>query len=294
MSHRTPPAEPPEPPKAYKNLNFLTSPYARNIRVQCEMVEPAERFRKYNVRHTVVLFGSARVIHPSEAERNMSAYKAKLAAEGIAPQERDSELAFHRRHSRLAPYYEHARELAFRLTRWSQHVPQPKKFVVCTGGGPGIMEAGNRGAFEAGMRSVALGISLPFEQGVNVYASPELSFEFHYFFIRKFWFFYLAKALVVFPGGFGTLDELFEVLTLIQTRKAKKHVPVILFGSEFWNDVVNFKALVEWGTISPEDLDFFKVVDTVDEAMEHLEQDFARHFFQEPEFNRIPESSEAE
>lgn len=159
------------------------------------------------------------------------------------------------------------------------------------------MEAANRGAFEAGGKSVALGISLPFEQGVNVYATPELAFEFHYFFIRKFWFFYLAKALVVFPGGFGTLDELFEMLTLIQTKKAHKHVPIILFGSEFWNSIMNLEALAEWGTISPEDLKLFHMCDTTEEAMEILRQDFEENFFKEPEHfghNSFPEHSEHE
>jgi uncharacterized protein (TIGR00730 family) len=215
--------------------------------------------------------------------------------EGIEPQERDTQLAFLRRQQRLASYYQAARELAHRLAHWSKSLPRRKQFLVCSGGGTGIMEAANRGAYEAGARSLALGISLPFEQGVNVYATPELSFEFHYFFIRKFWFFYLSKALIAFPGGFGTLDELFEMLTLIQTRKAKKHVPIILFGSEFWSEVVNFEALAKWGTISPEDISLFKMVDTVDEAMTVIEKDFAENYLLEPDFNReAPESSEAE
>lgn len=296
MSKRLPPPEPPQPEKAYRNIPFLNSPQARMIRVQCEMAEPAARFKKYNVNHTVVLFGSARVIHPDEAERNLSTLQAELAKRGISPQERDTELAFARRQVKLAPYYEQARELSYRLAKWSSTLPLPKRFVVCSGGGPGIMEAANRGAFEAGARSVALGISLPFEQGVNAYASPELAFEFHYFFIRKFWFFYLAKALVVFPGGFGTMDELFEVLTLIQTKKARKHVPVILFGSEFWNSFMNLEALAEWGTISREDLDLFKVCDTADEAMKLIQADFEEHFLKEPEYPQqpFPESSETD
>ena len=167
----------------------------------------------------------------------------------------------------MSRYYEDTRELAFRLTEWSKALEDKgRRFVVCSGGGPGIMEAANRGASEAKGENIGLGISLPMEQGVNPYVTRKLAFEFHYFFTRKFWFLYLAKALIIMPGGFGTMDEFFEGLTLIQTGKMKKNMPIILYGSEFWNKVMNLEALVEFGTISRADLDLFQIVDNVDDA----------------------------
>jgi uncharacterized protein (TIGR00730 family) len=239
-------------------MEFLTSPAARMLRVETELMEPELRLRANDARHTVVFFGSARIRPPEES-------KGDPVLE------------------RMARYYDDARELAFKLSHYSGKLPQEKQFLICSGGGPGIMEAANRGAYEAGRRSIAFGISLPFEQHINRYASPELSFNFHYFFIRKFWFFFLTRALVVFPGGFGTMDEFFEMLTVIQTRKATKHVPVLLYGSEFWNEVVNIPALVKWGTISPDDLNLFRIVDDTDEAFEYIRQDFEAHYLKTPE-----------
>ena len=176
---------------------------------------------------------------------------------------------------KFSPYYDHARELARRLSIWGMRSENPEKyFHVISGGGPGIMEATNRGAKEGGGKSIGLGISLPFEQSINKYCDPELSFEFQYFFIRKYWFLYHAKAILVFPGGFGTMDELFEMLTLIQTQKVEKKVPIILFGKEFWEKLINFEVLLEWGTISPEDCKLFTIVETVDEAYDRLTKSF--------------------
>ena len=179
----------------------------------------------------------------------------------------------------MARYYDDAVTLAERLTKWSKGIPERKRrFVVCSGGGPGIMEAANRGAAQAGGYSIGLNISLPFEQMPNPYQTRELSFEFHYFFIRKFWFVYLAKALVVFPGGFGTLDELFEILTLVQTRKTAKKIPIVLYGEEFWKEVVRFDSLVKWGTISREDLDLFHFANNVDTAFEYIRDELTKRY----------------
>jgi uncharacterized protein (TIGR00730 family) len=254
--------------KAYKNLEFLSSREARTLRILAEYLEPQARFARYNVTDTVVFFGSARALPPDEAAERL------VAAE---KQGDDAEIERARRAKVLAGYYDDARALAHLLTDWSKGLQLPsRRFIVCSGGGPGIMEAANQGASEASGISIGLGISLPHEVTANRYITRELGFEFHYFFMRKFWFFYLAKALVVFPGGFGTLDELFELLTLIQTGKTEKEMPVVLYGSEFWSEVVNFEALVRWGTISPEDVNLFRICSTPDEAFGYLEKELSR------------------
>jgi len=258
MSRRKAPKQPPAPKLAYLDEEFQKSPGARLLRVQAELLEPELRLRANGVRHTVVFFGSARIRPPEECAGNPVLEK-------------------------MAKYYTGAEELAYKLAKYSAKLPDEKQFQLCSGGGPGIMEAANRGAYEAGQRSVAFGIKLPNEQHINAYATPELSFNFHYFFIRKFWFFFLTRALVVFPGGFGTMDEFFEMLTVIQTRKATKHVPILLYGKEFWDEVVNLRALARWGTISESDLDMFRLVDSPDEAFEILKADFEEHYLQEPE-----------
>ena len=167
--------------------------------------------------------------------------------------------------------------VAEKLTRWSQSsLKLGKRFYICSGGGPGIMEAANLGASRAKGRSIGFNISLPFEQKPNPYQSPELAFQFHYFFMRKFWFVYLAKALVVFPGGFGTFDEFFELLTLVQTQKTSKHMPIVLYGSEYWHEVVNFESMAKWGTISPADIDLFRTFDDVDETFRYLKSELTR------------------
>jgi uncharacterized protein (TIGR00730 family) len=259
------------PPKAYKNLDFLNSPEARQIRILCELEETERRFKQENVEDTIVMFGSARTLPMKEAlaqlaevEKSLEGKKRKSAADKRALQKAHADV-------KNAPYYEASRELAKELTEWSMSLPSKKRrFLVCSGGGPGIMEGANRGARECGGASVGLGISLPFEQSLNPYITKNLQFEFHYFFVRKYWFIYLAKALVAFPGGFGTMDELFESLTLIQTQKLEKKLPIILYGKEFWNKIINFDAFIEYGVISPEDLDLMKMVDSVEEAREYI------------------------
>lgn len=265
------------PEKAYKNLDFLSSPDARAIRVLCEFIEPQSRFRREDLRDTIVMFGSARTKSKEDAQKDLENLKSKYNESEKKSPELELALARAKNNLHMSRYYEEAAQLAEKLTLWSKSLPKKgRRFAICSGGGPGIMEAANLGAYRAGGKSVSLNISLPFEQVPNPYQTPELAFEFHYFFIRKFWFIYLAKALVIFPGGFGTLDELFEVLTLIQTQKTRKSMPVVVYGKEFWDELVNFEALVKWGTISPEDLSLFKVCDTVDETFDYLTTEVSR------------------
>jgi uncharacterized protein (TIGR00730 family) len=255
-------------PRAYNDTEFLDSTDARPIRILAEYLEPLRRFRQANIQDTVVFFGSARVHSRQDAERALRELQARR---GRKPADHATLLKRSRKAIEWSRYYEEARELASMLTRWSLTLEAPRRrFVVCSGGGPGIMEAANRGAFEAGGQSVGLNISLPFEQGPNRYITPGLHFEFHYFFMRKFWFAYLAKALVIFPGGFGTLDEMFEILTLAQTRKLSKKLLVILYGSEYWNEVFDLRPLAEWGAINEADLDLLRRVDSAEHAFEEL------------------------
>jgi uncharacterized protein (TIGR00730 family) len=243
---------------AYKNEEFLDSPAARSLRILSEYLEPLEHFRREKIRDTIVFFGSARITEDGP----------------------------------MGKYYRDARVLARRLTEWSDGLANSTcRFVVCSGGGPGIMEAANRGAADANGKTIGLNIGLPFEQLPNPYITPELSFEFHYFFMRKFWFAYLAKAIIVFPGGYGSIDELMEVLTLVQTRKLKKKIIIVLYGSEFWNEVINFDALVRYGTISPEDLDLFQFADDPETALRILQEGLMKYHFQpEPETPAIASS----
>ena len=260
------------PPRAYRDEDFLASPEARPLRMLAEYLEPKDRFEEFNIKDTILVFGSARLLPRDEADRRIEA--AKAGAGDLAQAETDL---------LMSRYYEDTRSLCYRLTEWSKSLKDSgRRFVICSGGGPGIMEAANRGASEARGENVGLGISLPHEQGINPYVTRKLAFEFHYFFTRKFWFLYLAKALVIMPGGFGTMDELFECLTLIQTGKMRKKMPVILYGSEFWNAVINFDALVKFGTISREDLDLFKIVDDVDEAFEIITAELSAHAIDQP------------
>lgn len=257
------------PPKAYNNFEFLNSPAARPIRILCEYEETRQRLRKEGVKHTIVFFGSARTRSSDEAERMLA--EARDACERD-PHGDEARLNLRKAElmQRMSRYYDDARELARRLTEWSMGRELDRQYVITSGGGPGIMEAANRGAADAGGRSLGLGISLPFEQGVNDWVTDELAFEFHYFFTRKYWFLYMCKALVIFPGGFGTLDELFETLTLVQTGKIKKKLPIVLFGDDYWSRVLNIEAMAEYGTISPKDLDLFMKTDSVDEAFEFI------------------------
>src|SRR5215813_822095 len=244
-------------------------PQARPIRILSEYLEPLRRFQEQKIQDTVVFFGSARVDSRERAERAL----ATLRARGVrhANEKYEAELTKSRKAVEWARYYEEARELAKLLTRWSLTLQSDHhRFVVTSGGGPGIMEAANRGASEAGGKTIGLNIRLPFEQGANPYITQGLHFEFHYFFMRKFWFAYLSKALVIFPGGFGTCDELFEILTLAQTDKLSKKIEVILYGRDYWERAIDFKPMVEWGAIAEKDLDLFRYSDTPADAFEQL------------------------
>jgi uncharacterized protein (TIGR00730 family) len=271
------------PLKAYKNLDFLNSDAAREIRVLCEMTEPRLRFREEKIEDTIVLFGSARIRPPEVAKKALRDLEAELKDPDAPSPAEARALRQARSGVRSAAYYDAAVALAERLTRWSMELEDHgRRFVVCSGGGPGIMEAANKGARQAGGKSVGLGISLPMEQGINEHVTETLSFEFHYFFVRKYWFVCLAKALVAFPGGFGTLDELFETLTLVQTGKTGHRPPVVLFGADFWNGVVDFDALLEWGTIGEDDFKLFRVVDSVDEAFDYITAELTRRYLDGP------------
>ena len=266
------------PEKAYKNLDFLTSQAARPIRILSELLEPLSRFQRHNVRDTIVFFGSARILPLTQARKRLRSALRKTESRKTAPASLRAELEAAERAVDLARYYEDAAELARLITCWSHSLGDGHRFIVCSGGGPGIMEAANRGASMAGGPSMGLNISLPFEQFPNPYITDELSFEFHYFFMRKFWFSYLAKGMVVFPGGFGTVDELIELLTLVQTQKIDKPLPIVVYGPNYWNEVLNFKALVRWGMISPEDLSLFRFADSPEEAFAFLKRELERSY----------------
>jgi uncharacterized protein (TIGR00730 family) len=271
-------------PLAYENSGFLNSPDGRMIRIVCEYLEPLARFRREQIQDTVVFFGSARFRGREEADHALelldntgSTRLAPANEQPASPPEIAAGNASELRRKRavaaveMARYYEDARRLAHMLTIWSKSIPSHKhRFVIMSGGGPGIMEAANRGAFEAGGKTIGLNISLPFEQRPNPYITPSLNFEFHYFFMRKLWFAYLSKALVVFPGGFGTLDEMFEILTLAQTHKLAKKITVLIYGSEYWKRVFDLNALVDTGAISPKDMELFQWADTPEQAFELL------------------------
>jgi uncharacterized protein (TIGR00730 family) len=224
---------------AYERQDFLESEAGRPLRILAEYLEPLQRFQQAGVHDTIVFFGSAR-----------------LTPDGP-----------------LGRYYQEARELARLLTLWSKSLPSHShRYVVCSGGGGGIMEAANRGASEAHGKTVGLNIGLPHEQRPNAYITRELLFEFHYFFMRKLWFAHLARALIVFPGGFGTLDEFTEILTLAQTQKIARDLPIILYGPDYWKEIINFDALVRHGVISPEDLQLFEYADSPAGALQSLQK----------------------
>ena len=248
--------------KAYANPAFLNSKDARPLRILSEYLEPQTRLEQMEVRDTIAVFGSARIKSREDADGLLAAAKASGDEASIKAAERQVE---------VSKYYEQTRELCFRLTQWSKSLEgTERRFVIASGGGPGIMEAANRGASEAKGENIGLNISLPFEQHDNPYITRRLSFEFHYFFMRKFWFSYLAKAMVIMPGGFGTLDEFLEIATLVQTDKIKKAMPMVLFGKEYWDQVLNFQPMIDYGTISPGDPDLFFSTDSVDEAFEFI------------------------
>jgi uncharacterized protein (TIGR00730 family) len=257
----------PDQPLAYMDPAFLESDEARPIRILAEYLEPLRRLKAQNIQDTVVFFGSARVHSRLHATRALE----RLRKRSGRTKEHIAALKRSRKAVEWSRFYEDARELAHRLAEWSLSLESSHhRFVVCSGGGPGIMEAANRGAYEAGGKSIGFNIRLPFEQGANRYITDGLHFEFHYFFMRKFWFAYLAKALVIFPGGFGTLDEMFEILTLSQTQKLSKQLGVFIYGREYWEEIIDLEPMAEWGAVRPQDLDLLKWVNTPEEAFEQL------------------------
>src|SRR3954464_14221055 len=264
-----------EQPLAYMDSGFLETDDARPLRILAEYLEPLRRLKAQNIQDTVVFFGSARVHSRQEATRALDRLRRPSLRK---TRDHAARLKRSRKAVEWSRYYEEARELANKLAKWSVSLESPRhRFVVCSGGGPGIMEAANRGAYEAGGKSIGFNIRLPFEQGANRYITEGLHFEFHYFFMRKFWFPDLAKALVIFPGGFGTMDEMFEILTLAQTQKLSKQLGVFMYGREFWDEVLDLEPLAEWGAISPGDLGLLQWVNTPDEAFERLRAHLMAH-----------------
>lgn len=299
------PPKPMRSPLPYENPAFLNGPDGRSLRILAEYYEPLARFRREKIQDTVVFFGSARFAGIDGVTNKLKLLAKPYAAAAAPPEEQPkgrvdadleeimsitgvdmrgevvTEVQRAKAAVDMARYYEDARKLAYMLTQWSMHLPYKRcRFVVTSGGGPGIMEAANRGAWEAGGKTIGLNIRLPFEQMPNPYISPELNFEFHYFFMRKYWFAYLAKALVIFPGGFGTLDEFFELLTLSQTGKLAKQMVLVAYGKEYWKRVINFEALADSGAISPKDLDLFHFADTPEEAFEILKTNLTCHYLE--------------
>jgi len=293
------PAEPKGPPAplksaqlAYENPTFLNSADGRLIRIVSEYMEPLSRFRREQIQDTVVFFGSARFRGKTEADHEMELLENTGSSQPAPSHEQPASIpqivegsATNLQRKRavaaveMARYYEDARRLASLLTAWAKQIPSPRsRFVVTSGGGPGIMEAANRGAYEAGGKTIGLNIRLPFEQAPNPYITPSLNFEFHYFFMRKLWFAYMSKALVVFPGGFGTLDEMFEILTLAQTHKLAKKITVVIYGSDYWKRVLNLDVLVDSGAISPKDIELFQFADTPEQAFEMLKQGLTENY----------------
>jgi hypothetical protein len=278
-------------PLAYENTAFIDSPDGRPLRIMAEYTEPMARFRRERIQDTVVFFGSARFRALDVANDELELLDNTGSTQPAPPDEQParsdelasaetSELKRNRAEAavEMAHYYEDARTLARLVTGWAKTLPGRRhRFVITSGGGPGIMEAANRGAWEAGGKTIGLNIKLPFEQYPNRYITPELNFNFHYFFMRKYWFAYLAKALVVFPGGFGTLDEMFELLTLDQTHKLAKKITVVIYGSSYWKQVINMDLLAEKGAISPKDLELFQFADTPEQAFAILKDGLTRN-----------------
>jgi uncharacterized protein (TIGR00730 family) len=267
--HRPSPQHAPRAP--HEDRKFMNSTPARPIRILAEYLHPLAQLKKEGIGDTIVMFGSARIGSRETAVGRCTRLKQASTARMKPQQLKRHHLALREAKNALemSRYYEEARLLSHKITAWALSLgPRPRRFVVCSGGGPGIMEAANRGAYEAGGKSMGLSIELPHEQFANPYISPELSFNFHYFFMRKLWFAQIAKALIVFPGGFGTMDELWEMMTLSQTGKMPKHTLILIYGRKYWNDVMNLKAMVRWGTISQIDYDQLQYADNVDEAFE--------------------------
>ena len=260
----------------YFNKELLGSPQGRSIRILAEYYGPLKNIKKNKINDTIVFFGSARIKSPEQAEQDFK---------NLQSSNNDQEILIAKKNIEMSKYYEKANKLSKELTLWSKSLKNKKsRYIITSGGGGGIMEAANRGANEAGGISIGLTISLPFESSGNKFISDNLDLKFHYFFMRKFWFMYLAKGIVVWPGGFGTLDEVMETLTLIQTKKITKKIPIVLFGKEFWNSVVNWDYLVDCGTISKKDLDLFLITDNVENAFKYLTTNIQKNNLEGPNF----------
>jgi hypothetical protein len=264
-------------PKAYENLAFLKGSAGREIRILSEFSEPFSRFRKERITDTIVFFGSARIKPPKDANAEL-----KLIERKIKQTKRSTKTLLQKYEKakvtvQMSKFYQEAYELSYLVSNWAKTLNHGHRFVICSGGGPGIMEAANKGAMKAGRKSIGLNISLPHEQLPNPYITDELNFEFHYFFIRKFWFVYLAKAMVIFPGGFGTIDEMMEVLTLLQSKKIQKNLTVVLYGTDYWMKMINFREMIRLDVISEEDMNIFKFCDSPVETFEYLKEEIAKN-----------------
>jgi uncharacterized protein (TIGR00730 family) len=261
--------------KAYENSEFLSGNNARILRILSEYLEPEIRMAEQNIKDTIVFFGSARIRPLEESQRRFDELMKRVESGADKPDEEEMNSAT--RAVRLSRYYEDASMLAQLIVPWADSLEGPgRRLLICSGGGPGIMEAANRGASAAGGKSIGLSISLPMEQSTNTYVPEELAFEFHYFFMRKLWFVCMAKAVIIFPGGFGTLDEAFEVLTLVQTNKTQGKIPILFYGEDYWRDILHFEALARWGMISPEDIDLIHFCDDPQQALEILKREIHR------------------
>jgi len=271
---RRKPQSDPDPP--YRDSSFMESLPARPVRILTEYIDPLERLRREKVGDTIVMFGSARIVSRAEAIAHLKRLRA-IGGRSRAPEHRAA-LRDAKASVEMSRYYEEARELSRRITSWALSLgDRPRRFVICSGGGPGIMEAANRGAAEAGGKSIGLSIELPEEQRPNEYISTELSFMFHYFFMRKLWFAQLAKALIVFPGGFGTMDELWEMLTLLQTGKLKRRNLILIYGRKYWDRVLDVKHMLRCGTINQHEYGLLNFADTVDQAFDRVRDDLEAH-----------------
>src|SRR5579864_125686 len=260
---------------AYRDALFMESVAARPVRILTEYLDPLVRLRREEVGDTIVMFGSARIVGRDRALAHLRRLKS---LKGKQTPRRRLALRDARAALSMSRYYEEARELAHRITAWSLTLGEhPRRFVICSGGGPGIMEAANRGAAEAGGKTVGLSIELPHEQWPNSYISPGLNFQFHYFFMRKLWFAQLAKALIVFPGGFGTMDELWEMLTLMQTGKLHRRNLILIYGREYWDRVLDWKHMLRCGTINKHEYGLLQFADTVDQAFDRVRDDIEKH-----------------
>src|ERR1700758_2408838 len=283
MSAKPAKLKPQHAPKApHEDPVFLESTPARPLRIMAEYINPLAQLKREGIGDTIVIFGSARIHSREDALARLERLKKAKAGKSAKARARHRHtLTAAKNALEMSRYYEECRQLSHKITTWAMSLgPRPRRFVVCSGGGPGIMEAANRGAYEAGGKSIGLSIELPHEQFANPYISPELSFNFHYFFMRKLWFAQTAKALIVFPGGFGTMDELWEMMTLSQTGKMAKNTLILIYGRKYWHDVMNLKAMVRWGTISQSEYDLLQYADDVEEAFEVIRSGLEKYHMQ--------------